>query len=195
MSGLVMALCCIDYIGIPLSGNKKNTKTHFKQFLGEYMSKANIKYRDKNIQNIIYAIRCSLVHTFGESEAIILTGFVPIIETGNNLEKLHLCFSENNEKREFHISIAHFIGETIAGVEKYFRENNDKNLFQDWYKKLVILSGANGALAKLRSVNNGEIIYKNISPGLEELDNNSNISISDLAINIANKIIKNYNKI
>lgn len=65
MSSLIVTICCVDYMGIPLSEKMENTRDTFKKFLGQYMSEANSKYKDEDIQKIIYAIRCSLVHSFG----------------------------------------------------------------------------------------------------------------------------------
>lgn len=192
MSSLIMTLCCIDYIGIPLSGNTKNTNVHFKMFLEEYMSEANKKYKDTNIRDKIYAVRCSLVHSFGEADAIQKLSINPIFEVGCS-DHVHLL-EETDDKgnNNFHISIPHLISETIAGVEKFFREVKDVSVLTEWYKRLYILGGVSGPLNKLHTVPGGNIVHKNIHPLLDIIDD-PNSSIIEIAETIKNRLLEKYN--
>ena len=194
ISALVLGMCCIDYMGIPLSNNTQNTKKEFKQFLNDYMSDANPKYSQTSIQDIIYALRCSLVHTFGESDAVQKLGIKPYFAYGNFHEDEHLkIFNDNGQ--EFHLSISQFIGEVIAGVDKFFRENTDHSLFLDWYKRLIIVSGYASPWNKLTCVDSkaGIIKYKNIHPVLSFMDDDPSIKYVELAKNINAKLLQIYN--
>jgi hypothetical protein len=192
ISALILAMCCIDYMGIPLSNNTKNTKDNFKQFLNDFMSFANQKYSQSDIQDMVYATRCSVIHTFGESDAMEKLGIKPFFVYGNRLEKEHLNTFNDNGK-EFHISISHFVSEVIAGVEKFFRENTDHSLFIEWYKKMIIVDGYGSPMNKLTCVKNNKITYKNIHKVISVLDDNQNILYKEFADNINTKLIKIYN--
>jgi hypothetical protein len=193
MSSLIMTLCCIDYMGIPLSGNKKNTNVHFKEFLEKYMSEANQKYNDPAIRDIIYAIRCSIVHSFGEADALQKININPIFEVGCD-DRVHLLRDKDEKGNQIiHLSIPHLIGETIAGVEKYFREVTDSNILIEWYKSLYILGGASGPLNKLHTVPGGNLVHKNIHPLLDKLDDPAS-SIKDIYENIKNRLLEKYNQ-
>ncbi|MFN8143538.1 MAG: hypothetical protein U0073_03875 [Bacteroidia bacterium] len=66
----VLSFCCIDYLGKPLTMNgiKANSgKNEYKRFISHYLTKVNKNYGGLHDQ--LYAIRCSLVHTYGESDA------------------------------------------------------------------------------------------------------------------------------
>ena len=194
MSSLIVTLCCIDYMGIPLSGNKKNTSFHFKQFLEHYMAEANPKYSNTNIQEIIYAIRCSSVHSFGEADALQKKEIIPIFVVGCR-DSVHLLLDKDNTgKDRIHISIPHLIAETIAGVEKFFREITDTNILKEWYGRLYIISGVGGAINKLLTVSGNSIIYKNIHNFLTELDDNTNCSILELYENIKTRLLAKYHQ-
>lgn len=115
MPALILTLCCIDYMSIPLSENKSNSRNTFKQFLNDYMSSTNVIYKNKDIQETIYAIRCSLVHTFGEADSLKKLNLIPSFEVGNMSYKKHLniFFDKNKNANCILISIFNFISETI----------------------------------------------------------------------------------
>lgn len=193
MSSLVMTLCCIDYMGIPISNNLKNTNVHFKLFLENYMAEANSNYADPDIRDIIYAVRCSVVHSFGEADALQKLNINPVFEVGCD-DRVHLLReSDDKGNKIIHISIPHLIAETIAGVEKYFREVTDSNILTEWYKSLYILGGASGPLNKLHTVPGGKIVHKNIHPLLAILDDDKS-TIFDIYDNIKNNLLENYNE-
>lgn len=194
MSSLIVTLCCIDYMGIPLSGNKKNTSIHFKKFLEQYMSVVNFKYNDNNIQEIIYAIRCSLIHSFGEADALIKNNVTPIFEVGCR-DSIHLMLDKDNTgKDRIHISIPHLISETIAGVEKFFREMTDTVLLKEWYSRLYVIGGVGGTINKLLTVSKNTIIYKNIHNFLIDLDENPNCTILELYENLKTRLLEKYHQ-
>ena len=166
MPALILSLCCIDYIGIPLSENKTNTNKTFKRFLNEFMALSNPIYKNPEIQEIIYAIRCSLIHSFGEADALKKLNIQPEFEVGNNCSKKHLIVFNNSDKKCncIKLSIFDFISETICGVEQFFRIYTDPNLLSEWYKNLYIMSDAAGIFDKLIIVQNNKIIYSKIHP-------------------------------
>ena len=194
MPAMILALCTIDYIGIPLSRNKDNKSETFKEFLKKYISLVNCDYNNPEIQEIIYAIRCSLVHTYGTSRSLKRITIKPVFETGNKCNKNHLSFfiNENGEKC-FYISIFDFISETIAGVEAFFRTISDPQILTEWYKNLFIMNDFSGLFNKAICISGDKIFYKNIHSFLSILDEKPDCSIKELANSINDKLITNYN--
>ena len=190
MSALLMGLCTIDYMSVPIALPDKNTKKHFKKFLEDYMAQANNKYSETEIQDYIYAIRCSMVHVFGDSDAtndsnIIPHFFIDRLTNDNHLLKIE---NENDEER-FFVSIPNFIGEIVAGVTEYFKQNdaNMATIAPAWGKKIYWLGGC-GSVNLLTSVSCNTIIYKNIHPFLTVIDEKSK-SAKEIAAYISDKIL------
>lgn len=97
------------------------------------------------MQDNIYAIRCSLVHVFGDSDATKKQNIIPEFFIDRYRNDEHLVFGQNgNYKKRFKISIPHFIAEVIAGVHEYFEveKSNLSNIVQEWVKQLYWISGA-----------------------------------------------------
>lgn len=190
MSAMLMGLCTIDYMSVPLALPKKNTRTHFKQFLTDYMSKINPKYFETDIQKKIYAIRCSLVHVFGDSDATEDCNIVPEFFIGRLSNNLHLCESQNlNYEDRFFLSIPKFIGEIVSSVAEYFKQNETKipSIAPEWGKKLYWLGGG-GIFNVLASVRNNSIIYRNIHSFLSIMDDSAKTT-SEIAEYIAEQIL------
>ena len=180
-------------MGIPLSGNAKNSNIHFKTFLKDYMSEVNQKYSDSTVQERIYAIRCSLVHSFGEADALEKLHFTPIFEVGSDDNEHMLMDKDDKGNNTFHVSIFHLISETIAGVEKYFREATDIDILTEWYRRLYIIGGVGGPLNQLSTVHGGNIVYKNIHPFLEKLED-PNSTIEEVYEDIKSRLHTKYHQ-
>ena len=193
MSAMILSCCCIDYMSVPiaLATSEINTNKHFKKFISLYMSASNAKYLDTELQNEIYAIRCSLVHTYGEANAITRLNITPLFQVAsfpNHLEK----HKDENGNEILYISIPHFIAEVVTGVEKFFRENSDINLLNNWYKKLLVITGINGAFIKLGYANTKKIIHSQIHPFISCFDS----TITDynvLATKISESFLRKHN--
>ena len=191
MSALILDCCCIDYMSVPLASGRKNTRKDFKKFISDYMSAANSRYTEESIQDEIYAIRCSLVHTFGETDTTSKLNIKPIFQIQsfpNHLEK----HDDENGIERLYISIPHFIAEVVTGVEKFFRECTDTTLLKEWYKRLIIITGINGTLIKLGYVNNKKIIHSQIHPFISCFDS-SITNYEKLASKISDAFLKKHN--
>ncbi len=121
------------------------------------MSQANTIYSNDAIAEAIYAVRNSLIHAYGTSDAT---------------EKMNLDFVINQDKIEthlkldwlenrfiIHIYLHHFIAEVIAGIEHFFRESfSNQNSIHDWYNKILVVLGKPGFIYRLEvSTNSGNI--------------------------------------
>ena len=190
MSALLMGLCTIDYMSVPIALPNKNTRTHFKKFLEEYMSKTNDEYLKNEIQDYIYAIRCSMVHVFGESDATEENNIIPQFFIDRVTNDNHLVKNQNeNYEERFFVSIPKFIGEIVGSVTEYFRQN-DSNLGTigpDWGKKIYWLGGG-GIFNLLTCINGNTIVYKNIHPFLTIIDDKSKTP-KEIAEYISDKIL------
>lgn len=193
MVAMILALCTINYIGIPMKW-KKSTAELYKTFLAQHMSLVNPKYKDIAVQRAIYAIRCSLVHSFGFGKSLKRSKIQPVFIIGNNCYKEHLQFFKNEKgKKCIYISIFDFISETIAGVEAFFRIRPDSQSLTEWYKNLFIMNDISGLFNKAICLSGDQIVYKNIHSFLSILDEKPDCSIKELANSIKEKLITNYN--
>lgn len=139
MGSFVLSLCCIDYMGMAIDpSRRKNSSLEFKQFVSDYLGTINSKY--KNLSEYIWAVRNSLIHVYGESDATskMDIGFVCSHEHPEN----HLMIIKY-PKEKLWLNLPDFVAELIAAIEHFFRSNkNNDLLFQTWYSKLLIISGA-----------------------------------------------------
>ena len=68
MGSFILSLCCIDYMGMALNPRKRrNSSADFKGFVTQYLGRVEPRY--VGLKNHIWAIRNSLVHVYGESDA------------------------------------------------------------------------------------------------------------------------------
>lgn len=119
MGAFILSFCCIDYMGAAFEPRKKNTRKEFKKFVKEYMGAINNKYQ--NLENEIYAIRNSLVHTYGQSDAIEEINLHPSFSHLH--PELHLKMQIVEDKTMIGLNLPEFTGELVAAIEKYFRQN------------------------------------------------------------------------
>ena len=114
----ILSFCCIDYLGKPLAmqGSKaKNDKNDYKNFISNYLAKVNTNY--SSLHDQLYAVRCSLVHTYGESDATRTLQITPQFLFGDLLSD-HLRFDTTANK--LHISLSDFISELISATQLFF---------------------------------------------------------------------------
>lgn len=191
LGSLILSFCSIDYMGLALDPTKKNTRADFKQFVREYMGVINPKY--VHLDGEIYAIRNSLVHSYGESDA---TEDLKLdYHLSHQHPELHLTIKKNNERRRLFINLPEFVAELIAAVEKYFRDNfgNDE-LLKNWYNKLLIIQGANASLERLMIIKNETITHASSHTFLKVLDAEPKATLTDIADKIAKLITDKLNK-
>ncbi len=67
---VTLSMCLLDYLAYLDSPNKKNVSADFKRIVSKYLTPENASYRPDQM----FALRCSLVHTYGESEALCKAG-------------------------------------------------------------------------------------------------------------------------
>ena len=142
MGSFVLSFCCIDYMGMAINPSKrKNSSQEFKQFVSDYLATVNPKY--KNLTNHIWAVRNSLIHVYGQSDATarMNIGFVcSHKEPDQHLRIIH------NPNQQICLNLPDFVSELVAAIEHFFRTNKgNEPLFQTWYSKLLIISGATTA--------------------------------------------------
>ncbi|MGC4034442.1 MAG: hypothetical protein QM764_00680 [Chitinophagaceae bacterium] len=120
MGAFILSFCCVDYMGAAYNPRKKNTRVEFKRFVKEYMGSINNRYQV--LSNEIYAIRNSLIHSYGRSVA---TDEINLQPTFSHLySDLHLkTFKQEDQSIIIVLNLPEFVGELVAAIEKYFREN------------------------------------------------------------------------
>lgn len=165
----VLSFCCIDYMGLALNPSKaSNTNVDFKNFVATYMTQVNQNY--SGYEEHLYAMRCSLVHTYGESVATKKLNFTPQFRFMTSpFDYHHLTYS--NTENKFTVNLSNFVSEIIIAVELFFRNNN--NSFDNlklWSSKLYYPQGLAEWAERNLILQRGKLKYQNIHPFLETLD-------------------------
>jgi hypothetical protein len=168
MGSFVLSFCCIDYMGMAINPNKqKNSSVEFKQFVTDYLGAINPKYQ--NLSEYIWAVRNSLIHVYGESDATakMNIGFV----CSHEHPEYHLRLIKD-PKEQIWLNLPDFVSELVAAIEHFFRSNKTNDaLFQTWYSKLLIISGATTAwFDRIDAVNTQRPTHKRSHRCLTVLD-------------------------
>ncbi len=118
-ASFVLSFCCIDYMGVAMQPNKiKNTKQDFIAFINEFMNKINsdyFKYADN-----LYACRCALIHTYGQSDATKKLNFTPNFTTDTPPFDEHLVYYSLENERKFHVNLSALVSDLIISIELFF---------------------------------------------------------------------------
>jgi hypothetical protein len=182
MGSFILSFCCIDYMGLAMNPTKeKNSSDDFKLFVRDWMSSANESYRV--LDEHLWAVRNSLIHTYGESKAT---------------KDMNLSFSFSHEHPENHLrliedpkptlwfNLPDFVAELVSSIEQFFREKAcDESLLQTWYSKLIIVQGAASYLERLDILHRQKPEHKRSSRYLAILDIEPPPTIGEIKDHIA----------
>ncbi|BDA80165.1 hypothetical protein LPTSP3_g30950 [Leptospira kobayashii] len=192
MGSIILSMCCIDYMGLAMNPEKKNTKSDFKNFITEHMSQANTIYSDPDIADVLYAVRNSLIHSYGKSDATENLKLDFVIDQ-NRFEN-HLAVVTSGNRRCFYLYLPHFVAELIAGVEHFFRKSAiTQASLHKWYSNLLLVLGVSGSSYRFDVEITPGNIHSRSHRFLEVLDNPNPLSIESLRENISLLIRKQLN--
>lgn len=166
----ILSFCCIDYMGLAINPDKKNVKTDFINFIEQYLGRINKNYQLYASQ--LYAIRCSLVHTYGPSNATQELDFMPHLMF-HTTSYLHLRMENEEGENILYVVLSDFISDLITSITIFFDEISNPEHFEIWNGKLFYDTGLESVikLNELRDTNSFQF-YK-IHPILEAIDNQS----------------------
>ena len=124
----------------------KNDKEDFIAFINTFMSRINPDYSKYALN--LYACRCALVHTYGQSDATQKLNFIPSFTPNTPPFGEHLYYyiveHDNPLEREkkFGINLSSLVTDIIISVELFFKTNttNIQDL-QLWWSKLFYYQG------------------------------------------------------
>ena len=184
-----LSFCCIDYMGLALNpGKDKNVKSDFIAFVGNYMNKINGNYGKYGDQ--LYAIRCSLVHSYGPSNSTDKLSFMPHLAFYMPME-FHLWIEAKNNKTTFYLVLADFVSDLIASIALFFNEIQDPKHYEIWEGKLFYDTGMCQVNKRNEIRNTGAFKYGEINPILGIMDEKTDlIAIRKDIYNRLNEIIK-----
>lgn len=187
--GYILSFCCIDYLGLALHPEKKNTKSDFIEYLEKYLGKLNtnyIKYSDH-----LYAIRCSLVHSYGSSDATKRLNFIPHLLHSDDLDTMHFDYWSKDKK--LYISLPDFVAELISSIVFFFNVNTDENQYREWSSKLFYDSSLRQFMKRSEIRKTGSFKFSDIHPIFDIIDRESDIYLinENLKENFKNIIMPN----
>ena len=171
--GYILSFCCIDYLGLALHPDKTNTKSDLKEYLEKYLGKVNpnyIKYSDH-----LYAIRCSLVHSYGPSDATERLDFMPHLLHFDDLDTMH--FNYWGEEKKLFISLPDFVADLISSIICFFNINTDENQYREWSRKLFYDSSLRQFRKRSEIRKTGCFKFSDIHPIFDIIDRESDIHL------------------
>ena len=187
MGGLILAFCCIDYMGMAMNPFKiKNTGFEFKKFVKDYLGKINPEYT--KLENEIWAVRNSLIHVYGESDASKKKNL--LFHFGHQYPENHLNINERDVK-EIWFNLPNFIGELVASIEFFFRYNkSEEEKLKEWYRKLITVQGAPGLMSRLVGTSGDKVRHSISHRYFDILDQQPSPKLENIKDYITNKIDK-----
>jgi hypothetical protein len=190
LGSLILSFCTIDYMGLALNPNKKNTGSDFKKFVKVYMGSINPKYL--GISEQIWAVRNSLVHTYGKSDATEKMNLD--FQLSHQDPERHLDIVRDGERQKILINLPEFVSEIIAAVEKLFRDNAENDvLLKCWYEKLLIIQGADAVLQRILTLVTDIIPHSQSHKLLKILETNPPLGIDEICAELTTSLTNKLN--
>lgn len=115
MGAFILSFCYIDYLAYIAYQNPRNSGEFYKKFIEDYFKEE--KYDGERL----YAIRCSLVHTYGESNRS--RGLQLKFSLSHKLPNLHNQTKENN----YFLNLSNFIFDILKSSYNFFEELEKKS--------------------------------------------------------------------
>ncbi len=135
MGSMILSFCCIDHLAQASKPGLKTDREDYKNYVRNYLGKINPKYCD--LDNHIYAIRNSLIHSYGESESSKKLNLGFLFST-NEFVSSHLSVKVSEELNLLQIDLPSFISEIICSAHIFFKDNwNNHELLFIWNEKLI----------------------------------------------------------
>jgi len=116
LGAFTLSVCSIDAMAFlygALPG--KGTKANFKKWVEDWMKPLNPECRP----DVLYGVRCGLVHTYGYGEALEDCGVERIIFTHNN-PKLH--WDHQSQPNTFQLNLESHIAEATVAAFDFFKK-------------------------------------------------------------------------
>lgn len=165
----ILTFCGMDYMGLALHPGRKNTKNDFKEYVKYHMGKYDpryIQYADH-----LYAIRCSLVHSYGPSNAIKELDFGVFLMYYEPLRIHHLLMEKENDTLKLYVVLPELVSDYIFSVIDFFEENKDQD-FSVWLRQLFFVTGWSSTMSRKAILDKGYFEYGEINSLLTVFDNN-----------------------
>lgn len=135
MGSLILSFCCIDHIAQGTKPSQKTTRSDYKECVELILGKINPRY--KEISEEIYAIRNSLVHSYGQSDSSKKLN-LRFLVSANKYKDNHLSINNIDNQNILLIDIPLFISEIICSVDIYFHIfSRHENLIIEWYDNQI----------------------------------------------------------
>ena len=135
MGSMILSFCVIDYMAQANSSNWSGNREDFKNYVSDHLGKVNEKY--KVLREEIYAIRNSLIHSYGESDSSRRLNLQFLFST-TVYEKCHLDIKDEDGEKIIYFDLPQFVAEVIISVINFFEENSEnQSFFEDWYHRKI----------------------------------------------------------
>lgn len=182
----VQCFCAIDYMGLAMNpALVKNTSAEFQSFVSKYLTVANPAY--SNLQDELWAVRNSLIHTYGQSMATrnrnVSLRFTAE-EPGNHLSVVASPLGS----KTFHLNLPDFVGELVTGIELFFKSSvQNLSSLETWHSQLLLIRSLDSAAARL-AVHTGGLKHGVIHPWLSALDITPALTALELSAAVTERV-------
>ena len=129
MGSAALALCVLDYLAYLRPVHKKNGP-NYKQLVEDYLSKINPAYKPAEI----YALRCAMLHTYAEAEAMKKAGLTGFLAKHRD-PFFHLASTPGTLK----INVDTFVADVVWSTRGFFIDTDGDQIVEQNADGLIIV--------------------------------------------------------
>jgi len=187
MGSMILSFCIIDYMAQAISSNWSGTRTDFKNYVTDHLGKINPRY--KNLGEEIYAVRNSLIHSYGESDSSRKLDLQFLFATAT-FETSHLDIKTIDGGKVIYFDLPKLVSEIIISIITFFETNKqNQSFFETWYLRKIRIVNLTLFYKKSTQTSNSTFPFHKIHSSLTFFNDNE-FNDSSAVINYANVIRK-----
>ncbi len=135
MGSMILSFCIIDYMAQVTNGKWSGTRQDFKNYVINQLGDLNPRY--KSLSEEMYAIRNSLIHSYGESDSTHRLN-LQFLFSIDDFRDSHLDLGSIDSGLIMRFDLPKLIAEIVVSVISFFELNKANDaLFEEWYLRKI----------------------------------------------------------
>lgn len=161
VGAVTLSLCVIDYLSY-LHPKGSGNRSSFEKTVGDYLQPIDTRY----LPGSIYALRCALVHTYRESDAMKKAGI-----NGYLLKHRDQAFHLSGASGLLQLNVDTFIADVIWATDSYFSLLKGNSAVEKRADSLLVVSysDASALTRKYESMHRALKTFDESAPNLADL--------------------------